>query len=318
MIPPLRIAVLGAWHVHAKDYARAAVEHPRTELIALWDDDQDRGTALAAEFGIEFTADLDELLARTDLDAVTVTAATRDHDAVLGAAIAAGKHVFSEKLLSPTVAGCEKLIGRAEEAGIVLTVSLPRLSYGVTLALREILDAGRLGRITYSRVRLAHNGSIGDWLPDRFYDAEEALGGAFTDLGAHPVYLTQLILGTEFTSMTTTFTDMTGRGVEDNASVTVATADGAIGVIETGFVTPRSPFTLEVHGTEGSLFHGFGEPHLRLGTEQGWEEVPLPENAPHPFVQWVDATDVGTRTTENLERARDLTGFIVAANASAR
>ena len=112
--------------------------------------------------------------------------------------------------------------------------------------------------------------------------------------------------------------DMTGRGVEDNASVTVTTADGAIGVIETGFVTPRSPFTLEVHGTEGSVFHGFGEPHLRLGTEQGWEEVPLPENAPHPFVQWVDAIDAGTSTTENLERARDLTGFIVAANASAR
>lgn len=317
MAPPLHLAVLGAWHVHAMDYARAAIEHPDTELIALWDEDAASGSELAATLGIEFAADLDELLQRPDLDAVTVTTATRDHDTVLDAAITAGKHVFSEKLLSPTVAGCDALIRRAEAAGIALTISLPRLSHGYAVTLRELLEAGRLGRITYSRVRLSHNGSIGDWLPARFYDVEEALGGAFIDLGAHPVYLTQLILGTEFATVTSAFTDMTGRGVEDNASVTVTTADGAIGVIETGFVTARSHFTLEVHGTEGSILYGFGAPRMQLGTAEGWSDVPLPEHAPHPFAQWVEAIRTGTRTTENLERARALTQLVTAANAAA-
>lgn len=318
MALPLRLAVLGAWHVHAKDYARAAIDHPDTELIALWDEDAARGTELAAGLGIEFTADLDEILRRGDLDAVIVTVATRDHDAVLGAAINAGKHVFTEKLLSPTAEGCDALIQRAEGAGIVLTVSLPRLSHGYAIALRDLLDEGRLGRITHSRVRLSHNGSIGDWLPAHFYDVAEALGGAFVDLGAHPVYLTQLILGTEFTTVTSTFTDMTGRGVEDNASVTVTTADGAIGVIETGFVTARGHFTLEAHGTEGSVLYGFGAPRMQLGTTEGWSDVPLPEHGPHPFAQWVQAVRTGTRTTENLERARALTQLVTAANAAAR
>jgi len=317
MTRPLRIAVLSAWHVHAEEYGRAAIDHPGTELVAVWDDDAERGKELAGRLGVDFAPDLEELLAREDLDGVTVTAATTTHRALLGQVIAAGKHIFTEKLLAPTLEECDELIAAAEQAGIVLTVSLPRLSHGYALAVQEILGSGRLGRLTYSRVRLAHDGSTRDWLPARFYDPAEAVGGAFADLAAHPVYLTQLILGTEMTSVRASFTDMTGRGVEDNASVTVTTADGAIGVIETGFVTPASPFSIEIHGTEGSVLFGEGSA-LRLGTADGWEEIPVPADGPAPFDQWVEAIEGGTRTSENLERARALTDLVLAANAAAR
>ena len=39
MSHPLRVAVLSFWHVHAGDYARSTVQHPDTELVAVWDDD---------------------------------------------------------------------------------------------------------------------------------------------------------------------------------------------------------------------------------------------------------------------------------------
>lgn len=323
MTTPLRIAVLSAWHVHAEEYGRAAVDHPDTELVAVWDDDAERGRALAERLGVEATTDLDALLAREDLDGVTVTAATSDHLEVIGKALAAGKHVFTEKLLAPTVAECDKLIAAAQDADVRLTVSLPRLTHGYTLALREILDAGTLGRLTYSRVRLAHDGSTRDWLPARFYDASEALGGAFSDLGAHPVYLTQLILGDEFTSVRPTYTDQTGRGVEDNASVTVATPDGAIGVVETGFVTPASPFTIEVHGTEGSVLYGFepddeGKAVMRLTTAEGSSRVDLPADQPILFAQWADSIRAGAALEDTLPRARSLTALVDAANAAAQ
>ncbi|MFD6179520.1 MULTISPECIES: Gfo/Idh/MocA family protein [unclassified Isoptericola] len=319
---PLRIAVLSAWHVHAEEYGRAAIDHHDTELVAVWDDDAERGRDLAERLGVEATTDLDALLARDDLDGVTVTAATSDHVEVIGKALAAGKHVFTEKLLAPTVEGCDALIAAARAADVRLVVSLPRLTHGYTLALREILDAGTLGRITYSRVRLAHDGSTADWLPTRFYDRSEALGGAFVDLGAHPVYLTQLILGDEVVSVRPTWTDQTGRGVEDNASVTVATPDGAIGVIETGFVTPASPFTIEVHGTDGSLLHGFetdddGAAVMRLTTREGSSRVDLPAHQPILFAQWADAIRSGADLEDNLARARSLTALVEAASAVA-
>lgn len=318
MTAPLRIAALSAWHVHAEEYAREAQQHPGTELVAVWDEEPERGRALAESLGVEFAPDLEALLARQDLDGVTVTTATNVHREVIGKAIAAGKHVFTEKLLAPTVAEGEELIAAAREAGVRLTVSLPRLAHGYALALRRVLEEGTLGRLTYSRVRLAHNGSTADWLPARFYDPVAAIGGAFSDLAAHPVYLTQLILGTDVQVRSATYTDMTGRGVEDNAVVTVTGTDGAIGVIETGFVTPTSPFSIEVQGTKGSFQHGLGaDGGTSVDTGEGPVALDVPADAENPFAQWVEAIRSGEDTTENLERAQALTALVASANSAA-
>ena len=318
MSAPLRIAALSAWHVHAEEYAREAQNHPDTELIAVWDEDTERGRALAESLGVPFAEDLDQLLAREDLDGVTITTATTAHRDVIGRVIAAGKHVFTEKLLAPTVAEGEELLAAAREKDVRVTVSLPRLSHGYTLALQRVLTEGALGRLTYSRVRLAHNGSVADWLPARFYDPAEAIGGAFSDLAAHPAYLTQLILGTDLQVRSATYTDMTGRGVEDNAVVTVTSADGAIGVIETGFVTPASPFSIEIQGTTGSLQYGLGaDGGMSVDVGNGPVAVELPGEADTPFAQWVAAIRSGQDTTENLERAQALTALVVAANTAA-
>ena len=84
MSAPLRIAALSAWHVHAEEYAREAQNHPDTELAAVWDEDAERGNALAETLGVEFIGDLDALLAREDLDGVTITTATTVHREVIG------------------------------------------------------------------------------------------------------------------------------------------------------------------------------------------------------------------------------------------
>ncbi|MFC7455647.1 Gfo/Idh/MocA family protein [Brachybacterium sp. GCM10030267] len=333
----LRVAVLGAWHVHARDYARALLAHPDVEVVGLWDEDADRAGQLAEQLGIEVAATRDELLGRADLEGVVVTTATRDHDEVIAAALDAGKHVFTEKLLSPTVAGCETLMRLADQHERVLTVSLPRLALGCVTALRQVLEEGVLGTVVTSRVRLAHGGALTGQLPDWFYDPDEALGGALTDLGAHPACITQLILGDEFETVKATYAHVIGRAVEDSAVVTVATAGGAIGVIETGFATPSGPLSFEVHGTEGSVFYGTypggGDPgsagpdgdatggapvpRMSLRTADGWSGIEIPANGPAPLQQWAEAIRQGQPTTDNLARARALTALVIAANDSA-
>lgn len=328
MTSPLRIAVLSAWHVHAEEYGRAALDHPDTELVAVWDDDASRGQELADTLGVEFAPSLDDLLARDDLDGVTITTATTAHPEVIGKVIAAGKHVFTEKVLATTVEGCDDLVTKAAEKNLALTVSLPRLFHGYTLAVREVLLSGELGDITYSRVRLSHNGSTADWLPARFYDAAETIGveggvgGAFTDLGAHPIYLTNLFLGGpeatgEYASVRATFTDVTGRGVEDNASVTVATTSGAIGVLETGFVSGLSPFSIEVEGTQGGLRYGYDGRSMQVTVKGETRTVEVPDDAEPPFARWVRDIRSGSPVNETLAAARALTAVAVAANAAA-
>ena len=320
MSQPLTVAAIGFWHVHAGDYARAAQRHPDTRLIALWDDDPQRGKAAAEEFDVEFVTDLDDLLARDDLDAVTITTETSRHTDVVRRAIDAGKHVFSEKLLAPTVEECEELIAAARNAGVVLTVSLPRLYDDYTVAIERILDEGSLGELTYTRVRLAHDGWAAGWLPERFGDPDAAIGGALTDLGCHPAYLTRLFDRAEPLAISASYGSVTGRPVEDNAVVTAEFPGGRLGVFEASVATTPGAFTLELRGTAASLMFGFGsERLLAKGGVFGdqWTEVPLPEAHPGAFALWVKSIQDGTFTEDNLGHATALTRMVVAANESA-
>lgn len=315
---PVRIAVVGAWHVHAGDYARQTQAHPGAELVAVWDDDDERGRRLADDFGVSFTDDLAGLLARDDLDGVTITTATVAHREVIGAAIDAGKHVFTEKLLAPTVAEAEELLGAARAAGCQVVVSLPRLYHGYTTAVTDVLDAGTLGQLTYARVRLSHDGATRGWLPERFFDPAAAVGGALTDLGCHPVYLVQRFLGSTPASVAATYRSLTGRAVDDHAVVTAGYDDGAIGVIEAGFVS-STPFTIEVFGTEGCLTYSDATREMLVSdaTGQNWHAVPIPVDAPDAYDRWLRAIGSGVEETENLDRAVELTRLVVAANEAA-
>jgi predicted dehydrogenase len=320
----IRLGILGFWHVHADDYAREAQEHPRTEIVAAWDDDPKRGRAKAKSLGATFHAELGELLARPDLDGVIVTTATRAHREVIVAAARAGKHIFTEKVLALTPAECRAILAAVDRAGVKLTVSLPRLADGYTQATRKVLAERRLGEVTLVRVRLSHDGAVGrPWLPGQFFDPDEAGGGALIDLGCHPMYLTRLFLGGMPDRLTASYGHVTGRAVEDNAVAVLSSGSGALGVVEAGFVNPQSPFTIEVHGTKGSLLYGTPEARLLVrskpaGRDDAWTELPLPGRAPGPFDQWVSHIEKGTVATENIALAVDLTTLMDAANRSAR
>lgn len=325
MTDPLSIAAIGFWHVHASDYATAAQEHPGTRLVAVWDDDRERGREAAAAYGVEFVADLNELLARPELDGVTITTATNRHREVILRAIAAGKHVFTEKVLAATVAEAEELIAAAAAARVALVVSLPRLYDGYTRAIERLIDAGTLGTLTSTRVRLAHDGWAAGWLPERFGDPEAALGGAFIDLGCHPVYLTRLFHRADPLTVSATYGRITGRAVEDHAVVVEGFPGGAIGVLETSVVATPHAFTIELRGTAASavydgerlLLSTAGDADGVDGAATGWTELPVPDGLPGAFAEWVGRIHDGTVAEDNLRHALELTRVVEAANAAA-
>jgi predicted dehydrogenase len=326
----IRIAMVSFWHVHAKDYMRQAREHPETEIVAAWDELPERGRAIAEQLDVPFYETLDELLAQADIEAVIIDTPTNVHRDVIVAAARAGKHIFTEKVIASTLHECNEIIAAIEQAGVKLTVSLPRLYAGYTQAIREIIDRQLLGELTLVRTRLSHNGAIGTtenpdgWLPKHFFNLKQCTGGAMIDLGCHPMYLTRLFLGLP-ESVSANYGYITGREVEDNAIATLRYPQGAIGVVEAGFVNRFSPFSIEVHGTEGSLLFGTPDEKLLIRTAisgaqsaNGWREYPLPLDQPSAFHQWVGHIQQGTTASENIQVAIDLTTLMEAANLSAR
>jgi 1,5-anhydro-D-fructose reductase (1,5-anhydro-D-mannitol-forming) len=326
----IRVAVLSYWHVHANNYSKQAAEHPDTEIVAVWDDQPERGRAAVQRWGGQFEESLPTLLARDDIDAVIVVTPTNQHRDVMTAATRAGKHIFTEKVLASTLREANQILAAVEQAGVKLTVSLPRLNAGYTQAIQAILAAGQLGELTEVRTRLSHNGAISTskdpsgWLPEHFYNLEQCAGGAMIDLGCHPMYLARLFLGLP-ESVSAHYGYVTGRAVEDNAVAVLSYPNGALGIVEAGFVNRFSPFTIEVHGTEGSLLYGTPESVLQLrsakatGADTQWHtSAELPADRPSAFHQWVDHIQQGTTATENIQSALDLTRLMEAANLSAR
>ena len=96
----LRVAVVGAGY-WGPNLARNFSTSQDWSLAAICDLDRDRAQSLADRVGrVDVHTDLDELLARDDIDAVAVATPARTHHPVVLAALRAGKHVLVEKPLA--------------------------------------------------------------------------------------------------------------------------------------------------------------------------------------------------------------------------
>ena len=312
----LKVAMLSGWHVHAYDYARQFGARDDAKVTVVWDEEPERGKKFAADFGVDFEADLDAVLARSDVDAVAVDAPTNMHREVMVKAANAGKHIFTEKVLALTIEDCMAIKEAVEKNGVKFCISFPHRTHPHNLFAKQVIEKDLLGKITMFRVRNAHNGSSGGWLPPHFYNEEQCGGGAMIDLGAHPMYLVRWLMGKP-DEMTSAFTKVTGNPVEDNAVSLMKYADGAIAISETGFVSARSPFMLEVYGTDGNLT--INGDVVRLVSAKANPDVPgvvipqLPPPLPSAIDQFVDAILNGGEIIFGMEDAIGLTEMMVAA-----
>jgi len=307
----LKVAILSSWHVHAQEYAEQLQSRPDVQLTAVWDEEPEKGRKFAAEFGLEFEADLNRLLAREDVDAVCVNAPTSMHRDVMVKAAKAGKHIFTEKVLALTARECAEIRAAVEENGVKFCISFPHRTFPHNLLAKKILDEQLLGQVTYARVRNAHDGASRGWLPPHFYDEAQCGGGAMIDLGAHPMYLLAWLMGKP-TEISSAFTYVTERAVEDNAVCVMKYENGAIAVSETGFVSSNSPFTLELHGTAGS-FTVIGNKISLITSKSGEVTLDLPEALPDPVTQFVEGVLYGKEILFGLDDATTLTEIMEAA-----
>lgn len=312
----VNVAMVSKWHVHADGYARQVREYG-AGIPCVWDELPERGAQWAKALGVDFEPDLGTLLRRADVDAVVVDAPTTMHRDVMVAAARAGKHIFTEKAMAPTVRECEEIAEAVREAGVRFLISMPQRTSPVTLLAKKLIDDGTLGRISLVRLRNGHNGSSGNWLPAYWYEESAAAGGAMMDLGCHPMYTASFLLGKP-ARISSIYNTLTGKPVEDNAVNLIEFANQAVAIVETSFVSYATPGAFEVYGTEGTLIANGGEVKLncRKLAEfcNGFVTVSrLPQALPSPMTLFLDALtrngpipfglEAGIALTELLENA---------------
>lgn len=311
----MKVAVCGAWHVHAKDYAKHAAS--LGEIVGVYEENDALRAEFLAKFDVPVFATLDELL-ESDAEGVIVCSASCDHADHMVRIAEAKKHIFTEKVLALTDEDCERVERAVNENGVQFVISLFQKSIASRRAVKEIAESGELGKINYVRFRNCHSGSTKDWLPRHFYDARECGGGAMIDLGAHGMYLVHWLLGMPDT-FRSTFTvacedpavlRKNADRVEDNAVTVMGYENGAIAINETGFVSNYSPVTLEVFGERGYVRMVDDRVVKRVSGSGGEIEVALPEKDPLPIVQFLTG-DV--REGYGMAEAKALTHMMVKA-----
>ena len=279
------IALLSAAHIHTRGFLEDISRRDDCQLVALWDDMPNRGQRYAAEHGGEFSAELEAVIGRDDVDGFIICAENTRHLPLLEAAIPTGKPVFCEKPFTTRSADARRALTLMREHGTVVHMGYFQPFTAVMQGVKQAIDDGALGKITHARCRNAHHAAYGRWFDSEdlawFHDPELSGGGAFMDMGAHAVHLLRMFLG-PVDKVCATIGNAAGiyPNVDDYGTALFRFKSGALGVVEASWVQTGGGGGLEVTGSEGTIFD-----HSELGyviAAPGKDPVPVAKGEEKP------------------------------------
>ena len=287
----MKVGLIGCGTISAQ-YLRNLPEYPGVEVAACSDIDLDRARSRADEFGVPRACTVEELLADPDIRIAINLTLPATHVEVSLAAIAAGKHVYSEKPLAVERKDGQRILEEAGRAGVMVGGAPDTFLGGGIQTCRRLIDEGQIGRpIAATAFLLSHGHEHWHPAPAFYYQVG---GGPMFDMG--PYYLTALVAllgpvrrvtgshGTAFATRTITSEPLSGDEIEVEVPTHVAGLldfeSGAIGTIITSFdVWASETPWIEIYGTEGTLSvpnpNRFDGPVRLQSGRGGWREVPL-------------------------------------------
>lgn len=287
-----RVGVVGCGVISHVYFSRLAT-FDTLEVVACADVAPDRAKRRAEEFDIPKTCAPVDLFADPDIDLVVNLTVPAVHAALTGAAIDAGKSVYSEKPIALNRDDARALVARAAEAGVGLG-SAPDTFLGAGLqTCRALIDAGAIGSVVgASALRMGPGPEL--WHPDPAFFYHRGAGPLF-DVGVYDVTAIVSLLGpvrrvsasTRVTHEQRTIGSEPYRGtvidveVPTHVSAVLDMASGAVVTLVSSFDVGYSRLPgIEVYGTEATLWvpdpNTFGGPvRLRRFGDDEWEDVPL-------------------------------------------
>ena len=235
----LHVAVIGTgfW---GRNQARVFSQLAQTKLMCVCDVNPSAASAVGSQFNVEYTSDVDDVLSRSDIDAVTVCTPTTTHRDVATRVLMAGKHLLVEKPMTNTVTEAKELLSLAREKKLrIMPGHIERFNPAVT-HLKSLIDEGSLGKVILLLAR-----RVGRW-PERIGDV-----GVVRDTAIHDIDLARYIFGDEVSAVYAQIGTMR-HTKEDYAEIMLQFAAGGTAFIDANWLTPRKTRTLVVTGSEAT------------------------------------------------------------------
>jgi len=270
-----------------------------------------------------FETDWRKLIERKDIDAIDICTPNDSHAPIAIAAAEAGKMVLCEKPLARDMKEALPMVQAVEKAGVLNTVWYNyRRVPAVTFA-KQLIDAGKLGRIFHYRANFLQDWTISADLPQGGaglwrLDVESAGSGVTGDLLAHCIDTAVWLNGsiTKVSAMTETFVkerkhNLTGKvepvGIDDACAFLCRFDNGSLGLFESTRYARghKALYTFEINGEKASIKWDLHDLH-RLeyfehsdeGTLRGWRSIHVTD-PDHPYMKqwWVPGLQIGYEHT---------------------
>lgn len=330
----------GMAHWHAKQFA--AIKGVR--IAACCDVDVGKARDFATEFRIPHVfADLTQMLAGTDIDAVTNVTPDRYHAPLSIEALAAGKHVFCEKPLATDYADACKMVRVAKDAK---RINMVNFSYRNSAALQHVakrVQKGEIGRVFHVQAHYLQSWLTskdwGDWRlsPTWLWRLSKKHGskGVLGDVGVHILDFASFPAGkiVSVNCLLKTFPkskrDRIGEymlDANDSAVITVEYEGGATGSVQTTRLATghTNSLSLSLHGELGAFridldasYTDYEECFVqkRDGKTSPWRKVSAPA-VPSLYQRFITSIEKGLNDQPDFARGAQIQQVLDACEAS--
>jgi predicted dehydrogenase len=262
---PVGVAVVGCGTI-SQQYLDNLTSFPDLRVLFCADLDLERAKARAAEYGVPEAGTVAQALANPDVEIVVNLTIPAAHAEVISAALAAGKHVWTEKPLALDAATGQRLLAEADQAALLLGCA-PDTVLGAGLqTARRLIEAGTIG-VPQAALALMQDPGAERWHPDPAFLFQPG-GGPVFDIG--PYYLSWLatLFGpaerVAAASRRSRDTRVIGRGpkagtefrveVPTHFSALIEYAAGPLATLVLSFESPlKRHGWVEITGTEATL-----------------------------------------------------------------
>ncbi|MBO0796889.1 MAG: Gfo/Idh/MocA family oxidoreductase, partial [Ktedonobacteraceae bacterium] len=217
-IQPIRVGVIGLGF-GGETALKCYKQLPGVDIVSLAGMEEDKLEQLGETYKIPYLyRDYKDLLARDDIDAVSIALPNFLHAPAGIMALERGIHVLCEKPLARNSVEAESIVQAAIKANRVLKVVFNHRQRGDIQILKRYIDEGSLGTIYYAKASWMRSRGIpgaGSW----FVSKERSGGGPLIDLGVHVLDMALFLLNEPeiVTASAMTYNHLGSNGVGFNA-----------------------------------------------------------------------------------------------------
>lgn len=256
-----RVALFGYGFIasiHMESYQRFVTD---AEVVAVYGRNLEKAKAFAIKHQIpNYYDDIEKLLKECECDVVDICLPNYLHHGACMQAANAKKHIIIEKPLAMTLEQGNEMVAICKQNNCKLMYAEELCFAPKYERVRELVDAGAVGKIYMLKQAEKHSGPHSRW----FYEPEYAGGGVMMDMGCHALAWMRWILGgnpkvkSVYATMQTVMHDTL---CEDNAVTIVEFENGVIGIAEDSWAKHGGmDDRIEVYGDKGvsyaDLFRG--------------------------------------------------------------